>query len=187
MIGSLHAKKSLGIKSPRVGLLNIGSEDSKGTPLQKEAYALLKDASDRGVLNFIGNVEGRDVLQGGVDVVVCDGFSGNVLLKSIEGTAMFMGSLMKHRIFKRNILSMIGYLFCKKGVDEVMKMMDYREIGGTQFLGIKKPVIKAHGSSDALAFRNAVRQAETAVKSNIAEELEQGLRILAEQKETDHD
>ena len=187
LIGSLHAKKSLGIANPRVGLLNIGSEDSKGTPLQKEAYALLKDASDRGILNFIGNVEGRDVLLGGVDVVVCDGFSGNVLLKSIEGTAMFMGSLMKHKIFKRNVLSMIGYLFCKKGVDEVMKMMDYREIGGTQFLGIKKPVIKAHGSSDARAFRNAVRQAEAAAKCNIAEELELGLQALSADKENSND
>ena len=187
LIGSLHAKKSLGIKNPRVGLLNIGTEDSKGTPLQKEAYALLKDASDRGVLNFIGNVEGRDVLLGGVDVVVCDGFSGNVLLKSIEGTAMFMGSLMKHKIFMRNILSKIGYLFCKKGVDEVMKMMDYREIGGTQFLGIKKPVIKAHGSSDALAFRNAVRQAEAAVGSNIADDLELGLQALSAEKESAND
>ena len=187
LIGSLHAKKSLQIANPRVGLLNIGSEDSKGTPLQKEAYTLLKDASDRGILNFIGNVEGRDVLQGGVDVVVCDGFSGNVLLKSIEGTALFMGSLMKNKIFKRNVLSKIGYLFCKKGVGEVVKMMDYREIGGTQFLGIKKPVIKAHGSSDALAFRNAVRQAKEAVVGNIAEELEQGLQLLAEQKETAND
>jgi len=187
VVGSLHAKKSFGIENPRVGLLNIGTEDSKGTPLQKEAYGLLKDASEKGVLNFIGNVEGRDVLLGEVDVVVCDGFSGNVLLKSIEGTAYFMGSLMKHKIFMRNLASMIGYLFCKKGVDEVMKMMDYREIGGTQFLGIKKPVIKAHGSSDALAFRNAVRQAEDAVKANIADELANELQKLSEAKETSHD
>ena len=187
LVGSLHAKKSLGIENPRVGLLNIGTEDSKGTPLQKEAYALLKDASDRGVINFIGNVEGRDVLLGEVDVVVCDGFSGNVLLKSIEGTAYFMGSLMKHKIFKRNIFSMIGYLLCKPGVDEVMKMMDYREIGGTQFLGIKKPVIKAHGSSDALAFRNAVRQAEEAAKANAAEELAEELAKLTAPKENGND
>ena len=183
VIGSLHAKKSLGIENPRVGLLNIGSEDSKGTPLQKEAYVLLKDAGDKGIINFIGNIEGRDVLLGEVDVVVCDGFSGNVLLKSIEGTAYFMGSLMKHKIFKRNLLSMIGYLFCKKGVDEVMGMMDYREIGGTQFLGIKKPVIKAHGSSDVRAFRNAVRQATEAAKCNIADELEQELQNLSAEKE----
>ena len=185
LIGALYAKKSLGLADPRVGLLNIGSEDTKGGELQKQAYALLTDAAEKGVLNFIGNIEGRDVLLGKVDVVVCDGFSGNVLLKSIEGTAYFMGSLMKHKIFKRNILSMIGYLFCKKGVDEVMKMMDYREIGGTQFLGIKKPVIKAHGSSDALAFRNAVKQAMDAAEGNIAPELEQELQKLSAKENAD--
>ena len=187
IIGSLYAKKTLGLDNPRVGLLNIGTEDSKGTPLQKEAYALLTDAHNKGLLNFIGNIEARDALLGEVDVVVCDGFSGNVLLKSIEGTAYFMGSLMKHKIFKRNFLSMIGYLFCKKGVDEVMKMMDYREIGGTEFLGIQKPVIKAHGSSDALAFRNAVKQAMDAAAGDISEELEQGLKTLEAQKEQEND
>ena len=182
IVGSLFAKRSLGIANPRVGLLNIGTEDTKGTPLQKEAYALLTDAHNKGLINFIGNIEGRDTLLGEVDVVVCDGFSGNVLLKSIEGTAYFMGSLMKHKIFKRNILSMIGYLFCKKGVDEVMKMMDYREIGGTQFLGIKKPVIKAHGSSDALAFRNAVKQAMDAANADFSVELEAALKAASEEK-----
>ena len=187
MVGALYAKKYLGVENPKVGLLNIGTEDSKGTPLQKEAYALLIQAAQQGSLNFVGNVEARDVPLGAVDVVVCDGFAGNVLLKSIEGTAMFMGSLMKNRIFKRNIFSKIGYLFCKPGVDEVMKMLDYREIGGTQFLGIKRPVIKAHGSSDALAFRNAVRQAMDAVSSDISSELEEALRTLAQSEETEHD
>ncbi len=185
IVGSLFARKNLGIANPRVGLLNIGTEDTKGTPLQKEAYALLTDAHNKGLLNFIGNIEGRDTLLGEVDVVVCDGFSGNVLLKSIEGTAYFMGSLMKHKIFKRSVMSMVGYLFCKKGVDEVMKMMDYREIGGTQMLGIKKPVIKAHGSSDALAFRNAVKQAMDAAQGDFSQELEEALKQLAEEKQDD--
>ena len=185
LVGSLYAKKYLGVANPKVGLLNIGSEDTKGTPLQKEAYALLTDAKDKGLINFVGNVEARDVPLGAVDVIVCDGFSGNVLLKSIEGTAMFMGSLMKNKIFKRNFFSKIGYLFCKPGVDEVMKMLDYRQIGGTQFLGIKKPVIKAHGSSDALAFRNAVKQAIDAANSDISEELEQMLRMLNDKESTD--
>ena len=185
LVGSLYAQKYLGVSQPKVGLLNIGSEDSKGTPLQKEAYALLTDANEKGILNFAGNVEARDVPLGAVDVVVCDGFAGNVLLKSIEGTAMFMGSLMKHKIFKRSLLSRIGYLFCKPGVDEVVKMMDYREIGGTQFLGIKKPVIKAHGSSDALAFRNAVKQAMDAAQSDISVELEQYLRLLSDKETAD--
>ena len=178
IVGSLYAKKYLGVENPKVGLLNIGAEDTKGTPLQKEAYALLTQASEKGLINFVGNTEARDVPLGAVDVVVCDGFAGNVLLKSIEGTAMFMGSLMKHKIFKRSFLSKIGYLFCKPGVDEVMGMLDYRTIGGTQFLGIKKPVIKAHGSSDALAFRNAVKQAMEAAKTDFSAELEQSLQAL---------
>ncbi len=183
LVGSLYAKKTFGVENPKVGLLNIGTEDSKGTQLQKEAYSLLQDASDRGLIHFVGNVEARDVPLGAVDVVVCDGFAGNVLLKSIEGTAMFMGSLMKHKIFMRSILSKIGYLFCKKGVDEVMGMLDYRTIGGTEFLGIRKPVIKAHGASDALAFRNALGQAAQAAKTDISAELEEGLRLLSEKKE----
>jgi len=186
VVGSLYAKRSFGVENPRVGLLNIGTEDSKGTALQKEAYALLQDAADKGILNFVGNVEARDVPLGAVDVIVCDGFSGNVLLKTIEGTAMFMGSLMK-KMFKKSIFTKIGYLFARSGVKDLVKMLDYREIGGTQFLGIKKPVIKAHGSSDALAFRNAVKQAMDAAGSDISAELEQDLRQLAAVKESTND
>ena len=180
LMGTLYAKKNMGIQSPRIGLLNIGTEDSKGGQLQKDTYALLTKAAEQGLMNFVGNVEARAVPLGEVDVVVCDGFSGNVLLKSIEGTAMFMGSLMKHKIFKRSVYSLIGYLFCRRGVNDVMKMMDYREIGGTPFLGIKKPVIKAHGSSDARAFRNAVKQAMEVAGSDISAELEQGLAAMKE-------
>ena len=186
LVGSLQAKKNLGIENPRVGLLNIGTEDSKGTQLQKDAYALLTRAHERGLLNFIGNVEARDVPLGAVDVVVCDGFSGNILLKSIEGTAMFMGSMMK-RMFKKSFFTKIGYLLCKSGVSDIVKLLDYREIGGTEFLGIRKPVIKAHGSSDALAFRNAVKQAMAAVRSDIAEELAQSLLAFAAEKEDGND
>lgn len=177
LVASAYSKFTLGVENPRVGLLNIGSEDSKGTQLQKDAYTLLKDASDRGLLNFTGNVEARDVPLGAVDVVVCDGFSGNILIKSIEGTAMFMGSMLK-RMFKKNLGSKLGYLLCKSGVQDMMKLLDYREIGGTQFLGIKKPVIKAHGSSDALAFRNAVKQAMTAAEGDFTAQLEKNLAAL---------
>ena len=183
LVASMYAKKTLGVENPRVGLLNIGTEDSKGTPLQKEAYALLTQAHEQGLMNFIGNVEARSVPLGEVDVVVCDGFNGNVLIKTIEGTAMFFGSMMKHKIFKRSFLSKIGYLFCKKGVDDVMKMMDSREIGGTQFLGIKQPVIKCHGNSDPLAFRNGIRQAIQAAQGNFSEELEAALAQLKELEE----
>ena len=183
LVGSLFAKKSLGIENPKVGLLNIGTEDSKGTPLQKEAYGMLQKAHERGLINFVGNVESRDVPLGAVDVVVCDGFSGNVLLKGIEGTAMFMGSLMS-KMFKKNLLSKIAALLVMKDIKAFKKMLDYREIGGTQFLGIKKPVIKAHGASDALAFRNAVRQAEEAAKADFSAELE---AQLAKMKESSDD
>ena len=186
LVGSLFAKKSLGVENPRVGLLNIGTEDSKGTPLQKEAYALLTAAAEKGLLNFVGNVEARDVPLGAVDVVVCDGFAGNVLLKSIEGTAMFMGSLVS-KMFKKNIISKLAAALVMKDIKAFKKMLDYREIGGTQFLGIKKPVIKAHGSSDALAFRNAVRQAVEAAMNNISDELEQDLQRLNALKETSND
>ena len=180
LVASLYAKKTLKVENPRVGLLNIGTEDTKGTQLQKDAYALLTAASEKGLLNFVGNVEARNVPLGDVDVVVCDGFNGNVLIKTIEGTAMFFGSLMKHKIFMRSIFSKIGYLLCKKGVDEVMGMLDYRTIGGTPFLGIRKPVIKAHGSSDALAFRNAVRQAMETAESDISADLEAALAAIKE-------
>ena len=179
LVGSLHAKATYGIENPKVGLLNNGTEESKGTPLQKEAYGLLKQASDKGLINFVGNVEARDVPLGAVDVIVCDGFAGNVLLKSIEGTAMFMGSLMS-KMFKRNVLSKLAAALVMKDIKAFKKLLDYREIGGTQFLGIQKPVIKAHGSSDEVAFRNAIRQAEEAASHSFSQQLEEGLAALKE-------
>ena len=179
IVGTLYARKNLGVANPKVGLLNIGTEDSKGTPLQKEAYALLTDAHNKGLINFVGNVEARDVPLGTVDVIVCDGFSGNVLLKSIEGTAMFMGSLVS-KMFKKNFISKLSAALVMKDIKNFKKLLDYREIGGTQFLGIKKPVIKAHGSSDRLAFRNAVRQAMEAAGNDIAADLEQSLAAIKE-------
>ena len=182
LVGSIYAKKCLGIENPKVGLLNIGTEDSKGTPLQKEAYAMLQDAHEKGILNFVGNTEARDVPMGAVDVIVCDGFAGNVLLKSIEGTAMFMGSLIS-KMFKKNLLSKLSAALVMKDIKAFKKLLDYREIGGTPFLGIRKPVIKAHGSSDALAFRNAIHQAMNT--PDISKELEEGLAKLSNKENTD--
>ncbi|MGM9589495.1 MAG: phosphate acyltransferase PlsX [Faecousia sp.] len=184
LVASAYAKNVLGIEKPKVGLLNIGTEDSKGGQLQKDAYTLLKQAGDQGLIQFTGNVEARGVPLGDVDVVVCDGFSGNVLLKSIEGTAMFMGSLLK-RMFKKSVFSKLGYLLCKSGVQDMMKLLDYREIGGTQFLGIQKPVIKAHGASDALAFRNAVKQAMEAVRGDFTAQLAADLARMKEMQTND--
>lgn len=138
VVGSLYAQKAMGMDCPRVGLLNNGTEDSKGPALQKEAYALLAQAGQAGVLNFVGNTEARDVPLGQVGVIVCDGYAGNILLKSIEGTAMFMGSMVKG-MFKKNWVTKLGALCCKSGIREMMATLDYREVGGTALLGIRKP------------------------------------------------
>ncbi len=176
-LGSLYAKQVHKKIQPKVGLLNIGAEESKGTELHKQTFVLLQNAKEQGLLNFIGNVEARDVFSGGVDVLVADGFSGNILLKSIEGTASYMGDMLK-KMFKKNILTMIAALLCKGGIRDFKKRMDYREVGGTMLLGISKPVVKAHGSSDARAIRSAVKQAMEAVKGNMTQMLEQDMHLI---------
>lgn len=184
-MGSCLSEGALGTKAPRVALLNIGSEDTKGTDLQRQAYSALDEISKQGVINFIGNIEARDVPLGEADVVVADGFSGNVLLKGIEGTAMFMMKQMKS-LFKKNLKTKIAALLCKSGLSDMKKMLDYREVGGTPFLGISKPVIKAHGSSDALAIFNAIRQANEAVNADLSTKIEAKMRQLTLPKELEH-
>jgi len=169
-MGSFYVKRVLGKENPRVGILNNGTEETKGLDLQRETYALLKALSEAGKINFIGNVEGRDVLLGGVDVVVCDGFTGNILLKGIEGTAMFLMGELKG-IFKRNAVSMLSAMLVKSGLKGLKAKLDVSEIGGTALLGITKPVIKAHGNSDAKSFRSAIRQARDLVQSGIIEDI----------------
>ena len=165
-LGTVYAEQVQGKTNPTVGLLNIGAEDTKGTALQKDVYPLLQKAHNQGLINFVGNVEARDVPLGAVDVVVTDGFSGNILLKSIEGTAAFMAGMLK-TMFKKNLLTKLAALACKSGINSFKKRMDYREVGGTMLLGITKPVVKAHGSSDARAIRSAVRQAMEAARSDL--------------------
>ena len=169
-MGSFYSHSILGCDNPRVGLLNNGSEDSKGTELCKSAYALLKDAGDAGRLNFIGNVEGGDVFSGGVDVIVTDGFSGNVLLKSMEGTAKFLMKNIKSRLMS-SLKTKLGALLIKKDLYGLKQMMDVSEVGGTAFIGITKPVIKAHGSSNARAVRSAVKQAIAFVDAGVTDEI----------------
>lgn len=176
-MGSLYARKAQKKPQPKVALLNNGAEDSKGDELHKQAYQLLKKAGEDGVIHFIGNIEARDVPGGAADVVVADGFSGNVLLKSIEGTAKYMGDLMK-QMFRRNLASKLGYLFCRGGVKEMKKQMDYREVGGSVLMGISKPVIKAHGSSDAFAIRCAILQAIRAVESDFCGDIKANLPAM---------
>ncbi len=177
VIGSTYARFIQGKEHPKVGLLNIGAEDSKGTPLQKEVYGILQQAHKQGLINFVGNVEAREVPLGAVDVVVADGFSGNILLKSIEGTASFMAGMMKE-MFKKNLLTKLAALVCGKGIKALKKRMDYREVGGTMLLGITKPVVKAHGSSDARAIRSAVRQAMEAAGHEFTAELQSATAAL---------
>lgn len=178
-LGTVYAKKVQGKANPTVGLLNIGTEDSKGTALQKETYGLLQRAHEMGLICFAGNVEARDVPLGAVDVVVADGFSGNILLKSIEGTAAFLGGLMKD-MFKKNLLTKVAALLCKDGIAAFKKRMDYREVGGTMLLGITRPVVKAHGSSDARAIRSAVKQAMEAVRGDLTTELQASMQTLTQ-------
>jgi len=178
-LGAAYAKKVQGKANPKVGLLNIGAEDSKGTPLQKEVYAILQKAADQGMLNFVGNVEAREVMLDAVDVVVADGFSGNILLKSIEGTASYMAGIIK-TMFKKNLMTKVAALLCRDGIAAFKKRMDYREVGGTMLLGITKPVVKAHGSSDARAIRSAVRQAMEAVKGDLAPELQASMQQMTQ-------
>lgn len=176
-MGSFYAEKALKRERPRVALLNNGTEEGKGDALHQEAYALLKQAGESGVINFIGNIEGRDVPDGGADVVVADGFSGNVLLKSIEGTAIYMSKRIK-KMFMKNLLTKIGYVFARRGVADLKKSMDYREVGGSIVIGITKPVIKAHGSSDAVAVCGAVRQAINAVESGFCEAIRDNIGAM---------
>lgn len=169
-MGSVLARSYLGKAQPKVGLLNIGAEESKGTALQKETYALLMKDREAGRLNFVGNVEARDVFSGACDVLVTDGFSGNVLLKGIEGTALYMSSKLK-QVFLKNGLSKLAALLVKGGLRDFKKSMDYTEVGGTVFLGIQKPVVKAHGSCNAKAVCSAIRQAVLLAEADPASQL----------------
>lgn len=167
-MGSFYAEKMLGIPNPRVGLLNNGTEETKGTELIRKAYTLLTAQKDAGRLNFIGNIESGDVFSGAVDVVVADGFSGNILLKSVEGTAKFLMKKLK-QTFLASLRGKIAALLVKRDIYGLKKLMDPGEVGGTALLGISKPVIKAHGGSDARAIRSAVKQAMEFAQSGITD------------------
>ncbi len=173
-MGALYAERVLGIASPRVGLLSNGTEDTKGTPLTKEAFAALKESE----LNFIGNVESRDLPAGVCDVLVCDGFTGNITLKMIEGMGKFMSRTINN-LFRHNVFTMFAYLFCKGEIKKLRKRLDAGEYGGAPLLGISKPVIKAHGNSDAKSMYNAVRQAKQFAESGIIQEFENRFRRSA--------
>ena len=164
IMGSMYMEKVMGRPSPRVGLLNVGTEETKGGELQQATYALLQKSP----VNFIGNVEAREVPGGGCDVLVCDGFSGNVVLKLTEGAALSLMKMIKG-VFLSSLAGKIAALMVKKGMKDLKKMFDYSEAGGAPLMGVRRPVIKAHGSSDAKAIMNAIHQAETFAQSGAIE------------------
>ena len=170
-MGSAYMKALYGLDNPRVGLLNNGAEEHKGTPLHTEAHQLLKACPD---VNFVGNVEGNQVPFGACDILVTDGFTGNVLLKTMEGMGKMFSGRMKS-IFYHSLLTKLGALTVKKSFMQFKKDFDVKEHGGSPILGIRKPVIKAHGSSDARAFKSAIRQAMRFAESGAIEALERQL------------
>jgi glycerol-3-phosphate acyltransferase PlsX len=175
IMGSVYMKKVMNISSPRVGLINVGTEEGKGPDLVKSAFALLKDSP----INFVGNVEAREIPNGSADVIVCDGFVGNIILKFLEGMGLAFYSNIK-QIFTRNLLSYLGALMVKKGLIEFKKKMDYTEHGGAPLLGIDGVVIKAHGSSNAKSFYYSIAQAKKFVESEVIDEIREYLNINKE-------
>lgn len=173
IMGSIYMENVLGVKSPRVGMVNIGAEATKGLELQIEANALLEKAP----VNFIGNVEPRYLPFKCCDVAVCDGFTGNVVLKLTEGFGKWFAGELKD-IFMAGIRSKVGYLCVKDGVAGFRQKMDYKEYGGAPLLGTVKPVIKAHGSSDARAFKNAIRQAKEFTERRVISQIEDSLQKI---------
>ena len=176
-LGNYYAKRVLGVEKPRVALLNIGAEEEKGDALRHETYALLQTASEEGRLHFTGNIEAGDVMMGGADVVVADGFSGNVMLKSLEGTGKFLLKELK-KMFLSSTKTKLAAAMVKSDMADMKKLLDPSEIGGTPFLGISKPVIKAHGSSDARAICNAVLRAKEYAESGFIADIEANIGAM---------
>ena len=170
-MGSIYYSILYHSNNPEVYLLSNGTEEEKGSPLGKEAYPLLKECES---INFKGNIEARDPLFGDIDVLVADGYSGNIYLKAVEGTAKAMSSMLK-TAFKRNVFSMIGYLFSKKGIEEMKQKMDYKNVGGALLMGVNGVVIKAHGSSDVQSFLSALENGYKLVSVDIVNKFKEEL------------
>ena len=181
-LGNFYAKRVLGIGTPRVGLLNIGAEDSKGTDLQKQTLVRLREADAAGHLHFIGNIEAKEAIKGGCDVIVTDGFSGNILLKTMEGVGSFAGSSLKG-MFKKNLLTKLAALAVMPGLRDFKAQLDPNKVGGTAFIGISKPVIKAHSASNAEAIENAVGQAKQFAQSGLIADIEANIDLMRVEKE----
>ena len=179
LMGSLYMEKTYGIENPRVALLNIGTEDIKGDALRKDVYPLLRDNPS---INFVGNMESRDTLSGNYDLIVCDGFSGNVLIKSTEGTALELLKLLK-KSFTSSFKNKMGALLLKKEVYKIKDFMDYNNYGGGVMLGTRKTIIKAHGSSKTSAVYNCIMQAYNMEKNNLREAISEAISKETETKD----
>ena len=169
-MASIYLRNTFGIENPTIGLLNIGTEETKGNELTKEAYKLLKEKSKELNINFVGNVEGRDAFSGKIDAIVTDGFTGNVFLKATEGLGKFVKRTLTESLTK-NILSKIAAIPAMPAIKRFSKTMDYKSYGGALFLGVKKPVVKAHGSSDEILFEYTIIQAEKFVENKAVEKM----------------
>ena len=169
-MSSIYLKNTFGIENPRIGLLNIGTEETKGNELTKESYKLLKEKSEELNINFIGNVEGRDAFSGEIDAIVTDGFTGNIFLKAVEGLGKFVKRSLKDSM-KKNILSILASIPSLPAMKRFAKTVDYKEYGGALFLGVKKPVVKAHGSSDEKLFEYTIIQAEKFVENKAVDKM----------------
>jgi glycerol-3-phosphate acyltransferase PlsX len=176
-LGNYYAKRVLGVETPRVALLNIGAEAEKGDSLRHETHALLQAAGDAGRINFVGNIEANDAMMGGADVLVADGFTGNIMLKSLEGTGKFLLKELK-KVFLSGTKTKLAAALVKSDLGEMKKLLDPSEIGGTPFLGISKPVIKAHGSSDARAICNAILRAKEYAESGLIADVEANVALM---------
>lgn len=170
IMGSIYVENVMNIKNPKVGLVNVGIEDEKGNQLTKDAYALIKQRN----INFVGNIEARDLPEGIVDVIVCDGFVGNIILKLTEGMAKSIFTLLK-RGFVKNTKSKLGALLLKPEMIKLKKVLDYREYGGAPLLGTKQPIVKAHGSSDYYAFKNGIIHLKTFIEKDVISIIETNL------------
>ena len=169
-MSTIYLRNTFGIKHPAIGLLNIGTEETKGNELVKESYQLLKEKSKELDINFVGNVEGRDAFSGEIDAIVTDGFTGNVFLKTTEGLGRFVKKTLSESL-TQNIISKICTVPCLPAINRFKKTMDYKSYGGALFLGVKKPVVKAHGSSDEELFEFTIKQAEKFVENKAVEKM----------------
>ncbi|MFT0800710.1 phosphate acyltransferase PlsX [Bacillus swezeyi] len=176
IMGSVYGEQVLGVKNPRIGLLNVGTEDKKGNELAKQTFQKLKETD----LNFIGNVEARDMLDGVADVIVTDGFTGNVALKTVEGAALSIFKMLRSTLTS-SFTAKLAASALKPKLKEMKTKMDYSEYGGAGLFGLKAPVIKAHGSSDGRAVYHAIRQAREMVSQNVAAFIEEKIQQKADE------